>query len=157
VGEIVVGVDGSAGSFEALRFALVEARLRHATVRAVYAHGHPWSENVPGVYAPPVVADLRRRLRDEGKRVLDSAIGRALAAAGNSVEVASELIEAPVAEALITGSSGADLLVVGSRGRGGFTGLLLGSVSQHCARHATCPVVIVPPRAGSHAAEAPRH
>jgi nucleotide-binding universal stress UspA family protein len=65
------------------------------------------------------------------------------------VEVAREVVaDLQPAQALIARSKDAEMLVVGSRGRGGFTGLLLGSVSQQCVHHATCPVVVIPPASG---------
>jgi nucleotide-binding universal stress UspA family protein len=66
------------------------------------------------------------------------------------VEIERRVIEGAAAAVLVEESRGADLLVVGSRGHGGFAQLLLGSVSQQCAHHAECPVVIVRPRAGTH-------
>jgi nucleotide-binding universal stress UspA family protein len=103
------------------------------------------------VYAHEVTAELRRSLDTKGLRLLGAAIEHAHAESHDGAQVAAEVVEAPAAEALITASTGADMLVVGSRGHGGFAGLLLGSVSQDCARHARCPVVIVPARAQSRA------
>jgi nucleotide-binding universal stress UspA family protein len=67
-----------------------------------------------------------------------------VSAAASDVDVASVVRQGQAADVLLEEARGADLLVVGSRGLGGFTGLLLGSVSQQCAHHATCPVAIVP-------------
>ena len=133
---IVVGIDGSAGSRAALAWAVEEARLRHATVEAVRA----WSWPVP--YVGPGMAGLDPRLLEEGERaVLADAIG-ACDTAG--VDVEQVLVEGPAAQRLLERAKGADLLVVGSRGRGGFAGLLLGSVSQQVVHHAEGPVVVIP-------------
>ena len=67
----------------------------------------------------------------------------AVAGPGSNVQVSSQATEGNAAQVLIDAAEGADLLVVGSRGHGGFTEALLGSVSQHCVHHAPCPVVIV--------------
>jgi nucleotide-binding universal stress UspA family protein len=68
----------------------------------------------------------------------------------DGVSIERQVIEGPAGEVLVGAAAEGDLLVVGSRGHGGFASLLLGSVSQHCARHASCPVVIVPPAARPH-------
>ena len=138
---IVVGVDGSDGAREALRFALEEARLRDAAVRIVAA----WHVPVAGYGGALVPSDpeLVDRLGPDARR----AVERALAAAGdlaNDVEVETLIREGVPARVLLEAAQDADLLVVGSRGLGGFRGLLLGSVSQQCAHHAPCPLVIVP-------------
>jgi len=67
----------------------------------------------------------------------------AVAGSGSNVQVSAQVREGDAAQILIAAAAGADLLVVGSRGHGGFTEALLGSVSQHCVHHAPCPVVIV--------------
>ncbi len=147
MGTIVVGVDGSEGSWDALRWALDEARLRQATLRAVHAWTFPSLSGVPG-FAPAIDADLLHELREAGEGILEHALSEAGAeAAGFLVE--RVVVEGSAARVLVEAAVDADLLVVGTRGHGGFRGLLLGSVSQQCAHHARCPVVIVPPRRGS--------
>jgi nucleotide-binding universal stress UspA family protein len=136
---IVVGVDGSEGAKGALRFALDEARLRGAAVRAVAAWHVP-SAAYGGPSDTPDMA-LIRRMEPEAR----SALERAVAEAGDlTVELEVVVREGAPAQVLLDESQDAELLVVGSRGLGGFRGLLLGSVSQQCSHHASCPVVIVP-------------
>ncbi|HET9443136.1 MAG TPA: universal stress protein [Acidimicrobiales bacterium] len=133
-GTVAVGVDGSEGSRRALRWAAAEARLRGAGLRVVQA----WTYlDQPGDRFDPTFAedDVRRQLQAE----LD-AIGPE--AEGLAVELVA-VCDLPV-RGLLDASDGADLLVVGARGLGGFEGLLLGSVSQQVAHHARGPVVIVP-------------
>lgn len=136
---IVVGVDGSDESKEALRWAIDEAELRQATLRAV----HAWTYGViyPGEYVPPdlINADM---LRDGAQRLLDAAVAEV--AGDNPHAYIERLVEqGPAAQVLVEAAREADLLVVGSRGHGGFAGSLLGSVSQQCVHHAPCAVVIV--------------
>jgi nucleotide-binding universal stress UspA family protein len=142
---IVVGVDHSAGAKEALRFALEEARLRRATLRAV----HTWQfrfEGWSGIGAGvPPVGDELHEFRDAAAAALDSTLQEAIPDTAG-VEVERRVVEGVPAAVLVEESRNADLLVVGSRGLGGFAQLLLGSVSQQCAHHAECPVVIVRPR-----------
>src|SRR5581483_5209332 len=136
-----VGVDGSEGSLTALKFALDEARARQADVTAICAWHVPrrlYTANfVPmpiekSDYAEPAKATLRKSLESLNGELA-------------GVEVNAVVREGQAAEVLTDEARGADLLVVGSRGLGGFRGLLLGSVSQQCASHASCPVTIVPP------------
>jgi nucleotide-binding universal stress UspA family protein len=147
VGTVVVGVDGSAGSLEALRFALEEARLRRARLVALCAWMLPLTE-VPGPFllelpaAGPTLEQVRPELERAAERRLDEAL-ESVAGHGD-VEIERRVVEAAPAHALVEASEGAELLVVGSRGHGGFAGLRLGSVGQQCAHHARCPVVIVP-------------
>jgi nucleotide-binding universal stress UspA family protein len=139
VGTIVVGVDGSPGADEALRFALREASLRGDTVKAVLV----WS--LPVVDVPSgMLPSLSEDLRNDAEAVLEEAVARVDGAA--EVPVERVTLEGPPARMLIEAARGADLLVVGTRGRGGFKGLLLGSVSQQVLHHAPCPVVVVPKR-----------
>lgn len=134
---IVVGVDGSEASVRALRWAVEEARLRNARVRAV----HAWSYPHVSTYHQAVRA-LSAPLAEEAEATLDRAV-REGAAGAAGVEIEQVVVEGPAAAALVDASSDASLLVVGSRGLGGFSGLLLGSVSHQAASHASCAVVIV--------------
>ena len=141
---IVVGVDSSASAKAALRFALEEAHLRGARVRVVHAWQFrpPYGRSV-GVEGVPLVlgANLDGYSRAASAE-LDAIVAEAaLGAGGFGIEKRVE--QGDPATVLIDQSRDADLLVVGSRGHGGFASLLLGSVSQVCAQHAACPVVIV--------------
>jgi nucleotide-binding universal stress UspA family protein len=137
-GRIVVGVDGSESSDRALAFALDEGRLRDCEVEAVHAWLFPAMTYLPYAPTPPISeADLEVTAAE----LLD----RALAAANTSgARVTRRLVMGGSAPALLDAAALADLLVVGTRGHGGFAGLLLGSTSQHLAHHPPCPVVIVP-------------
>jgi nucleotide-binding universal stress UspA family protein len=148
MGVIVVGVDHSAGAEEALRFAFEEAQLRHATLRAVHAwqFGYIGAPSLEG--SVPVLGAEPDEHRGAAAEVLDAMVRQAIRHAGD-VEIERRIVEGPAAAVLVEESRGADLLVVGSRGHGGFAQLLLGSVSQQCAHHAECPVVIVRPHAGA--------
>lgn len=136
---IVVGVDGSTHSREAWRFALEEARLRHAKVQVVHAYRGPPSGR-PSGFTSPVTWPSRDFLETQALRVLDQTIGIV------PPDVTADRIATPESPATALGriGRGADLIVIGSRGRGGFAGLLLGSVGQQVVRHAPCPVVVVP-------------
>jgi nucleotide-binding universal stress UspA family protein len=133
---IVVGVDGSEWSHDALRWAVDEARRRQAAVQAVFAWTFPYA--VPVVGHPSDPEWLQREAEKHLEALLRQELGEAL-----DVEVTSRVKEGPAARVLLDAARRASLLVVGSRGRGGFAGLVLGSVSQHCAQHARCPVVVV--------------
>jgi len=140
-GRIVVGVDGSTPSKAALAWALEEARLRDASVQVVHAWQFPAvGLTTFGAAALPVIApeDLEHAAEETVQQMLAAVADRAKA-----VEVTSSVERGHPAEALVAAAKGADLLVVGSRGHGGFTGMLLGSVSSHVVHHATCPVVVV--------------
>ncbi|MGZ4316294.1 MAG: universal stress protein [Gaiellaceae bacterium] len=154
-GSIVVGVDGSSGARAALCWAIGEAQFRRIPVHAVYVHKHPWSSDTASPYRQLVVGELRERLAEEARQNLDDEVHAALETAGDGVRVVQQVVEGFPAEVLVRAATDADLLVVGSRGHGGFVGLLLGSVSQQCAQHASCPVVIVPPAAAAESATLP--
>jgi nucleotide-binding universal stress UspA family protein len=139
---IVVGVDHSPGAKEALRFALEDAQLRQATLRAVHAwqFGYIGGTGIEG--GLPAVGGELHEFRAAAAAALDSTLREAIPDVGE-VEIERRVIEGAPAAVLVEESRGADLLVVGSRGHGGFAQLLLGSVSQQCAQHAECPVVMV--------------
>ena len=139
---IVVGVDQSEGARAALRFALEEAKLRRATLRVVHAwqYGYIGATGVEGAY-PALGGDIKE-LRAGAETALAETLRESIPEA-DTVEIERRVVEGRPAAVLVDESRGADLLVVGSRGYGGFSGLLRGSVSQQCAHHAACPVVIV--------------
>jgi nucleotide-binding universal stress UspA family protein len=136
VAAIVVGIDGSEQSKAALRWAVEEARLRGVSVRAIYA----WSLPPVAAGAGVMIATNFEALQRDGERLVDAAVAEVDA---EGVEIERASVEGSAARVLVEAAQGAELLVVGSRGHGGFVGLLLGSVSQQCAHHASCPVVIV--------------
>ena len=143
-GSIVVGVDGSDASQEALRWAVEEARLRSAPLVAVHAWSFvpPQPIGDPGMLAMPA-GDLPGQLSAESEAAriaLDSAVEGVL---GADAEIERKLVEGDAGEALVAESSSAQLVVVGSHGRSGFKAALLGSVSRHVTNHAACPVVVV--------------
>jgi len=139
---IVVGVDHSEAAKAALRFALEEAKLREATLRVVHAwqYGYIGATGPEGAY-PAVGGDIKE-LRDAAATALEETLQESTTDM-ETMEVERRVVQGRAAAALVDESRDADLLVVGSRGHGGFAGLLLGSVSQQCAHHAACPVVIV--------------
>ena len=137
---IVVGVEGSKGSKNALRWALEEARHRNAVVDVVTAYLPTYVPAAPDFgYVPLDPVDLVEEVRKMQDAVIDEV------ASGSSIQIERKLLKGRAADTLIMASEGAAMLIVGSRGRGGFRGLLLGSVSQQIAQHASCPVVIVRP------------
>jgi nucleotide-binding universal stress UspA family protein len=135
---IIAGVDGSASSLAALRWAVRQAELTGATVEAVIAWHYPVLP-VPVGPAPAAVIAAADFEKAADKTVTDAIH----ALAGSTVQVSAQVTEGNAAQVLIDAAEGADLLVVGSRGHAGFTEALLGSVSQHCVHHAPCPVVIL--------------
>jgi nucleotide-binding universal stress UspA family protein len=138
---IVVGVDGSHQSRHALKWAMAEARLRGGRVEAVHSWRYPAWTYSPAIVAPPVFA--HDDLVAEARSVLEEAVNAVLKDEDNPPEIEQFVREGSAAEQLVDHAQDADLLVVGHRGRGGFAGLLLGSVAHQCAAHASCPVVVV--------------
>jgi nucleotide-binding universal stress UspA family protein len=139
---IVVGVDGSDSSVAALRWGGVEALLRRARVRAVIAWYMPLLPSRGLAPIQPGFGDLSADLEASARDVLDRAVSE-VSNELEGVEVDRWVRNGGPAEVLIEAASGADLLVVGSRGLGGFKGLMLGSVSHQCTQLATCPVVVI--------------
>ena len=139
---IVVGLDGSDESRSALRWAVAEAAIWDAELDVV----HAW--DLPFVIVPPPInltypADIEALERSAGA-LLDAEVEAVRVHTGPSPRQVEKIIVRDTAtRALLETAKGADLLVVGSRGHGGFTGLLLGSVSNQCVHHAPCPVTVV--------------
>jgi nucleotide-binding universal stress UspA family protein len=136
---IVAGVDGSTSSISALRWAIRQARLTGTRVDAVIAWRY-WP-----MFAQPEMMDVASVVaayEDDARDILAQAVADS-SARDSEVEVRQRVIEGHPAQVLLDAADGADLLVVGSRGHGGFTEALLGSVGQHCVQHAPCPVVII--------------
>ena len=136
MGRIVVGVDGSASSTQALRWAADEAKRRGDVVEAVLGWENPYRDmwipsNPPGT---DPLAPLRAAL----DKTVTAVLGEHLA-----VKAETAVVEGRPAQVLVDRARGADLLVVGNRGRGGLAGAFLGSVSFNCAAHSPCPLVVV--------------
>jgi nucleotide-binding universal stress UspA family protein len=135
---IVVGVDGSEGSKNALRWAARLAEATGAQIDAVAAWEltslYGWSalSAIPAIYSPQ--PEIEKSLNE----TVDEVFG-----AHRPPDMRLKALEGPAVKTLLAASEGALMLVVGSRGRGGFTGLLLGSVSAKVAEHARCPVLVV--------------
>jgi nucleotide-binding universal stress UspA family protein len=145
-GTIIVGVDGSDAAHAALRFAAEEAKVRDARLVAVLA----WT------YIPaPAGGDAGLMAMPEGdvpglidaeREAAEMTLGRTIRDAFDGappVEIEQRLLDGDAADAIVDEAANADLVVVGSRGRGDFKSALLGSVSSHVVHHAPCPVVVV--------------
>lgn len=171
-GRIVVGVDGSAGSLAALKWAMVEARLRGSTVHAVlgWVHHPNWGySGMGGMFPPgyqpsggplpgelsatftpppegiPVVDEAAQGAVDD---VLTQAVEEALAEDARSgrqpVIITSQVIQGHAAKVLVDAAGESDLLVLGAHGHGGLVGARIGSITQHVVSLARCPVVVIP-------------
>ncbi len=142
---IIVGVDGSENSMDALRWAVEEAALRKTTVRVISAWTYPVTPAdglagggfIAGIDPEALVASARANL--------ESAVMTAFPEEASRSGMELVVVEGSAGRALVEASKGADLLVVGSRGHGGFASLLLGSVSSQCVHHAHCPVTVIRP------------
>ena len=139
--KFVVGVDGSEGSAAALAWALRAAARCGAEVEAVYAWelSYAWIDG----YFPDLERWLGEAERAAGA-ALDAAVDGCLSPEFAGVGVTRRVRQGQAATVLLHEAEGADLLVVGSRGRGELASLVLGSVSHQCAQHAEVPVVLVP-------------
>lgn len=137
---IVVGIDGSQGSRLALEWAFAEATEHAAAVEAVSACPYPDLVGIPGFrFSVEPLDDATARTR----RLLDAVVDD-VAGPDPRVEIRRSVRPGSAADQLLAAAADADLLVVGSRGLGGFRGLVLGSVSQQCISHAVCPTVVIP-------------
>jgi nucleotide-binding universal stress UspA family protein len=139
-GGVVVGDDGSEGAAHAVRFALEEARRRNTSLHVVRA----WSimstsrpVDVPPGFAASLAEYQAAALAEETARI------EALLGSDVDVPVEIHCVHSPAAQALIVASETADVVVVGSRGLGGFRSLVLGSVAEQCIRHCSGPVIVV--------------
>jgi nucleotide-binding universal stress UspA family protein len=141
MGRIVVGVDSSKTSLKALRWALAEAELRGASLQLVHAFPRPELVGMTMVVTLPSDDELR----EASAQVLSEAL-EAVGGAGD-VPVTTHVGAGGPASVLVETAHDADLLVIGSRGLGGFRGMLLGSVTQQVIAHAPCPVVVITPDA----------
>ena len=134
MGTIVVGVDGSEHARRALEWAIDEARLRGAELHLVHSWKFPPPSPLPdGGIAPADFEGAANAILDDACSIVP-----------DGVAIRREIANDNAAHALVRCSERADLVVVGARGLGGFTGLLLGSVSEQVVHHARCPVVVVP-------------
>ncbi len=132
---IVIGIDGSAASIDALDWAGRQASLTHSTLEIIMTWDWPttygWALAFPADYNPT-----------EGMPEILSKAADGLRAKYPDIEITSRVVQGPPAPLLVEASKGADLLVVGSRGHGEFVGMLIGSVSEYCATSAHCPVLV---------------
>ncbi|GLX02352.1 universal stress protein [Microtetraspora sp. NBRC 16547] len=138
-GPIVVGTDGSPSSSAAVEWAADDAARKGLPLRVVHAVHH-----LPYVGATHTVPGLEDALTRAGRQFLERA-ERLVRERRPDMELSVELLDGPPGRVLAAQAAQASELVVGSRGRGGFAGMLLGSVSAHVAGHASAPVVVVRP------------
>jgi len=139
---IIVGVDGSHDAQRALEWAMREAAARRAPLTVMTVH----QVSVSGWIAAPVFLPVAEPTVEHARRAAEEAVAKAAAQLGEPqpVPVTIRTVTGFPAQGLIEASRDADLLVVGSRGHGGFARLMLGSVSDQVMHHAHCPVVVVP-------------
>lgn len=141
-GGVAVGVDSSASSVRALVAAAEEARRRNTVLHVVRA----WSLRTaprPADCPPnvmPSMDEFQKSVQEDTERIVSTKLGE-----HGGLQIEFHIVHSPSPQALLSASKGADLLVVGHRGRGGFAGLMLGSVAEQCVRHAACPVLVVRP------------
>lgn len=134
-GRVVVGVDGSRASQAALAWAARYASKFQLELEAIMT----WHLGTMHGYPLPDVDDVAK---SKAKKALHESIVEVL---GEDSGVVETVLRRPAALALLKAAESASLLVLGTRGRGAFSGMLLGSVSQHCVQQARCPVVVIPP------------
>jgi nucleotide-binding universal stress UspA family protein len=134
-GRIVVGVDGSPSSLDALSWAARQAELTTASLEVVMSWEWPasygWAVPVPEDFDPE--GDIHASLEE---------VLAPLRTARPGLGIDARVVHGHPAPILVEASKGADLLVVGSRGHGEFVGMVIGSVSEYCAAHAQCPVLV---------------
>jgi nucleotide-binding universal stress UspA family protein len=138
---VVVGVDGSPSSRAALRWAVHYAVLNGGAVDAIMAREVPATNMIGGFGQTPVEVNDEKVIADDTQRALDAIISEEVKADDRNL-VRTRVFQGHPAEALVQASDGAELVAVGHRGLGGFTGMLLGSVGQYLVHHANSPVLI---------------
>ncbi len=139
---IIVGIDGSHNAHHALEWAMKEAAIRNAPLTVLTVHevaASYWTGN-------PITLPADEPAREKARQAAEDAVAKAASELGGSrpASVTVRAITGFAAGELITAAGDADLIVVGSRGGGGFAKLLVGSVSSQVVHHAKCPVVVVP-------------
>jgi nucleotide-binding universal stress UspA family protein len=139
---IVAGIDGSESSVSVLRWAIRQAALTSATVDAVIAWHYPDLAASGGYGLAAGGIEPAYDFQESAEKIIAGVISSTHDPASD-VPVRARVVQGHAAQVLLGASAGAGLLVVGSRGHGGFAEALLGSVSQHCVQHASCPVVVV--------------
>jgi nucleotide-binding universal stress UspA family protein len=139
---IVVGIDGSDGAHQALEWAMKQAAAHHAPLTVVTVHEVPAS----GWTGNPVILPPDEPAAEKARHAAEESVAKTAARLGGSqpLSVTVRAVNGFAAQELIEASRYADLLVVGSRGGGGFARLMMGSVSDQVVHHAYCPVVVVP-------------
>ena len=140
---IIVGIDGSDAAATALDVAAHEATLHRARLRVVVVWQVPVSAYAVGGGGVVFDDETLDRLRGAAERIAGDAVAR-VGQLAPGLDVSAEVLEGQPAERLLESSADADLVVVGSRGLGGFKRLMLGSVSDQVVHHARCPVLVVP-------------
>jgi nucleotide-binding universal stress UspA family protein len=138
---IIVGIDGSGHSQRALEWAIKEAAGRHAPLTVIAVH-----QPVVGVWGSAVAHPEDQVHAEHARKAAQQQVDDALIQLGGSrpAPVAVRVVSGTPAEELLSAAGDADMIVVGSRGAGGFARLLLGSVATQLAHHAHCPTVIIP-------------
>ena len=139
---IIVGVDGSGHSQRALEWAMKEATLRHAPLTVLTVH-----ETIRGYFGTAAIIPRDAELTEKAREAAQAEVEKVLAGLGESrpESVTVKAVNGFPVEELIKAGHDADMIVLGARGVGGFTQLMLGSVTSQVAHHATCPVLIVQP------------
>lgn len=141
-GGVVAGVDTSASASRALHLAAQEARLRDVVLHVLRAWSirtAPRPTDCPNQVVPSM-EQFEQAVRTETESIVVHQLGE-----HPGIETHTHTVHSPAPQALLMVSRDAELIVVGHRGRGGFAGLLLGSVAEQCVRHAACPVLVARP------------
>lgn len=137
MGRIVVGVDDSSHGRAALAWAYAQAKLRGANLEIVHAWDYPYQGPRTSVTVPKDLMQL------DAAEELEAVVRDLVVDESDGVAVHAGLVEGGAAEVLINASNDAELVVVGSRGRGGLASKLLGSTSHAVVQYANCPVVVI--------------